>query len=466
MKSLKINWLLWIQALLFLGAVFLLYHIISNYSEIFSVLLNFLRIISPVLVGFVIAYFLSGACKLFERLIRRSKNELLQKRAGGISVAIVYLLAVGLIYLTGSFLIPLIIQNLIDFLNSLPELYRQVRDWAYGLDLGGVTEFVDLEEQINTFFQNFTIDDVTEHVQFGVASISGFVIDFTSGVFNAVIATIISIYTLLHKKKILAMVNRVVNIFIKEPRLSRVRAYFALANEMFYKFIKAQFLDACILGFLATILLTVLDVRFAVALGLFLGVCNMIPQFGSIFGTIVVIILTFITGTGTQALLVAVFLIILQQIDANVISPKIMGNALKINPILVISSLIIGGAYFGVIGMFVSIPIMAMLKIFFIDALEKREIANSVMPSQVYNVDDMEFDDGMWEDDVTTDEPSEGEVWSGDVSDGEGEVGNDGAASGEGEVGNADVSGGEDEVWNEDEEMDENIIDGEIVSEE
>ena len=445
MKNLKINWMLWIQALLFLGAVFLLYHIISNYSEIFAVILNFLRIISPVIVGFVIAYFLSGACKFFENLIRKStKNKFLQKRAGGVSVAIVYLLAIALIFMAGSFLVPLIAQNVMDFINSLPQLYLQARNWALNLDLGGISETIDLEEQINSFFENFTFADVTNHVQIGVASVSGFVVDITSGVFNTVIATIISIYTLLHKKKILAMLNRVLNIFIKEPRLSRVRSYFALANEMFYKFIKAQFLDACILGFLATILLTVLDVRFAVTLGFFLGVCNMIPQFGSIFGTIVVIVLTFVTGTGTQTLLVAISLTILQQIDANVISPKIMGNALKINPILVISSLIIGGAYFGVIGMFVSIPIMAMLKIFFVDALEKREIANSVMASQVYHVDDMEFDDEMTEDEMSD------ENWKD-----------------ENVVDSAEFEMDENVVDSADEvEMDENIIDGEIVSEE
>ena len=388
MKSLKINWLFWLQALIFLGAVFILYYIISNSGIIFSGLGNFLRIISPVIVGFVIAYLLSGPCNFFEKLIQRGASKtFVKKRARGLAVAIVYLLGVLLLYLVGLFLFPLIIQNIIDFIRSLPGLYIDVRVWVMSLDWEGLglSEMLNIEEQIQDFFNNVTFTDVTNHVQFGVYQVTGFVVNMTSGIFNAVIATIISIYASLHKNKILDMFNRVMNVFVKEKRLAQIRAYLSLANELFYKFIKAQFLDACILGFLATVILSILGVPFAVVLGLFLGVCNMIPQFGSIFGTIVTIAFTLIAGTPTQALMVAICLTILQQIDANVISPKIMGNALKINPILIIASLIVGGAYFGIIGMFLSIPIAALLKIFFIDALEKEEIRKSVVNGNGYH---------------------------------------------------------------------------------
>jgi predicted PurR-regulated permease PerM len=397
MKGLKINWLFWLQALIFIGVVFVIFNIIANYGAIFAGIGNFLRIISPVIVGFVIAYLLSGACNFFERIIEKNaKKPFVKKRARGFSVMIVYLLAVLLLYLTGLFLLPLIISNITEFILSLPELYREARIWILSFDWGGMSEVFDIEGQLQSFFDNFTIFDVMDHVQIGVYTVTGFVANMTSGVFNAVIATIISIYASLHKKKVLDMFNRVMNIFVKEPRLSKTRAHLYLANDLFYKFIKAQFLDACILGFLATILLSVLGVPFALILGLFLGVCNMIPQFGSIFGTIVTIMFTLITGTPTQALMVAIFLTILQQIDANVISPKIMGTALKINPILILSSLIIGGAYFGVIGMFLSIPIMAMLKILFIDTLEKEEIRKNMDNGNGYNGSyDDEFEDSI-----------------------------------------------------------------------
>ena len=398
MKSLKINWLFWLQALIFLGAVFILYYIISNSGAIFAAMGNFLRILSPVIVGFIIAYLLSGPCNFFEWMIQKSASRpFVKKRSRGLAVAIVYLLAVLLLYLAGLFLFPLIIRNIIDFIRSLPRLYVETRIWVMSLDWEGLglSEMLNIEYQIQDFFNNVTFADVTTHVQIGVYQVTGFVVNMTSGIFNAVIATIISIYASLHKNKILEMFNRVMNVFVKEQRLAQIRAYLSLANELFYKFIKAQFLDACILGFLSTVLLSFLGVPFAVVLGLFLGVCNMIPQFGSIFGTIVTILFTLIAGSPAQALMVAICLTILQQIDANVISPKIMGNALKINPILIIASLIVGGAYFGVIGMFLSIPIAALLKIFFIDALEKEEIKKSVVNDNGYHdvYDDYEYEE-------------------------------------------------------------------------
>ena len=409
MKSLNINWFFWLQALLFLGAVFILYNLIAGSSAIFAGLGNFLRIISPVIVGFVIAYLLSGACTLFERLIKKSISKpFVQKRARGISVMIVYLLVVLTLYLVGSFLFPIIIQNINDFIHySLPMIYIQARAWVMNVDWGGLSEMLNLEEQLQSFFDNFSLADVMEHAQFGVYQVTEFLVNITSGIFNAVIAIIISIYASLHKNKLLDMFNRVMNLFVKEPRLTQIRSYLTLANQLFYKFIKAQFLDACILGVLATILLTILGVPYAVVLGLFLGVCNMIPQFGSIFGTIVTIAFTLITGTPTQTLMVAACLIVLQQIDANVISPKIMGNALKINPILIISSLVVGGAYFGVIGMFLSIPIAAMLKILFIDALEKKESRSAVVGNGKHN--------DVYEDDFEEDEFEEDGIEGNDV---------------------------------------------------
>ena len=97
--------------------------------------------------------------------------------------------------------------------------------------------------------------------------------------------------------------------------------------------------------------------KFAVTLGILLGICNMIPYFGSIFASIVAGVITLFTGGVTQAITVLLVLLILQQIDGNIIGPRIMGDALNVNPILIIVSITIGGAYFGVLGMFLAVPV-------------------------------------------------------------------------------------------------------------
>ena len=142
-------------------------------------------------------------------------------------------------------------------------------------------------------------------------------------------------------------------------------------NKVFYKFVTSQFLDACIIAVLSTIVLTVLQVRFALSLGLLLGMANMIPYFGSIFASVVTAVITFFTGGLSQAVVTLISLTVLQQIDGNIIGPRIMAGALNLNPIIIIISITIGGAYFGILGMFLAVPAAAILKIVTMNWLEK-----------------------------------------------------------------------------------------------
>ena len=121
----------------------------------------------------------------------------------------------------------------------------------------------------------------------------------------------------------------------------------------------------------------ILGVRYAILLGFLIGLSNLIPYFGAIVGVGIAIIITIFTGGITQAIWLAIIVIILQQIDANIINPKIVGNSLKISPLLVIFAVTVGGAYFGVLGMFLAVPVFTVLKILIQDYIEyKNKIKN------------------------------------------------------------------------------------------
>ena len=109
--------------------------------------------------------------------------------------------------------------------------------------------------------------------------------------------------------------------------------------------------------------MSLLGVKYAVLLGFFIGLLNLIPYFGAIFAVAISAIITLVTGGLAQAIWMLVIVIILQQIDANIINPKIIGNSLEISPLIVIFAVTIGGAYFGVLGMFLAVPVAAVLKI-------------------------------------------------------------------------------------------------------
>ena len=155
-----------------------------------------------------------------------------------------------------------------------------------------------------------------------------------------------------------------------EKTCSKIGQYVDSTNRIFFKFISSQLLDAVIVGILVTIAISVIGVKYAVLLGFMIGLFNIIPYFGAIVAVAISVLITSITGGLSQALIMAIVVIILQQIDSNVINPKIIGNSLEISPLLVIFAVTVGGAYFGVLGMFLAVPIAAVLKIVVNDWIE------------------------------------------------------------------------------------------------
>ena len=145
------------------------------------------------------------------------------------------------------------------------------------------------------------------------------------------------------------------------------------SNQIFFKFISGQLIDAVVVGILVTIAMSIIGVKYSILLGFMIGLFNIIPYFGAIVAVGLSILITIITGGLSQAFWMALVVIILQQIDSNIINPKIIGDSLEISPLLVIIAVTIGGAYFGVLGMFLAVPIAAVFKIIINDWIEAKK---------------------------------------------------------------------------------------------
>lgn len=373
MKKLQINWSLWIQGLLFIAAAVMVFNTVMNISAILSSIRSFLSVISAVITAAVIAYILCRPCKWVEKWISKSKYSIIQKRSRGLAVLTVYLIMIASIYGILSFLFPLLINNIMDFVDFAPYLYIEVETFIMNFDWTNVEELFNIEDVNEVLFSGFDIQNVIGPLTQTLGTLTNIVLSAAFWLFDFSIALIISIYMLLHRDIIFITMGRIANLVMKRENVQMMKYYILKADDLFYKFIGVQFVDACIMGGLSIILLSLLNVRFAIFLGIFLGVSNMIPKFGSIFASFVVIGLTFVTGTFNQGIWTTILLTALQQIDGNVIGPMITGDALKINPILVFFSLIVGAAYFGIIGMFISIPVVTLVKIIFINIVEAKE---------------------------------------------------------------------------------------------
>jgi len=374
MKKLQINWLLWIQGLLFVAAAVTVFLAVVNFGTIMSAIGAFFSIISPIVMAAVIAYMLSRPCRWVEKWIKKAKKyPIIVKRARGLAVLFVYLVVIGIVYAVLSLLFPLLINNIADFIESVPVLYEATVDFVMDIEWASLDEMFSIREAIEEFFVDFDVQTVIGLATQYLGAITNFAISTAFWLFDFSLALIISIYMLLYKDVIFATVGRIANLVMKTENMQTLNYYIKQADDLFYKFIGAQFLDACIMGGLSIILLSILNVQFAVFLGIFLGIANMIPKFGSIIASVIVIALTFVTGDVNQGILTAILLTALQQFDGNVIGPLIMGDALMINPILVFFSLLVGAAYFGILGMFLSIPVAALAKIIIMNIIEAKE---------------------------------------------------------------------------------------------
>lgn len=342
---------------------------LDNFTAVTGVIGNFLNILAPFFVGIFIAYILYMPCRKFETLFRRSKVKFLKRRARTFSIITVYLIIVAIIVILFSFILPVVWDSIVDFVSNIQSYYETAIDRYNNLPQDSILK----SQQVNDFIDSIRHIDIREYFNFDrvMEYISG-AISAVTGIVDVFVAVIVSIYVLAERGKILTFVKRFAEAIFKERTYKNIDKYYKHSNEIFFKFIASQFLDAVVVGILVTIAMSIMGVRYAPLLGFFIGLFNMIPFVGAIIAVGISAIITLITGGLSQAIWMLIVTIILQQIDANIINPKIVGKSLKISPILVLFAVTIGGAYFGILGMFLAVPVIAIIKILIEDFVDYR----------------------------------------------------------------------------------------------
>lgn len=322
----------------------------------------------PFIIGLLIAYLFYIPCRKVENFYRNTKKtKWVAKKARILSIITVYIIAIFIIVLALNFVIPNILKSITDFVNNFGNYYNSTMQTIEALPEDSVWK----NEIIMNLAQNISEIDLKQYLNVeNIIQYAKGAINAVTGIFNIFVAFIVSVYLLAERKQILDFFKKLAAaIFPKDTYIIASR-YFNKSNEVFFRFIASQVLDAVIVGILTSIAMSVIGVKYAVLLGFMIGLFNLIPYFGAIIAVAVAIIITLFTGGIGQALLMAVIVIILQQIDANIINPKIIGNSLSISPLLVIFAVTVGGAYFGVLGMFLAVPVCTVIKLLIEEYIE------------------------------------------------------------------------------------------------
>ena len=341
--------------LLILGAVLFFFANNMNYlREIF-------RITQPVLWGVAISYIMNPVCTFFMQKTnwRWSLNIL-------VGYLLFFIIIAGFIFLV----IPIIGENLADFIKSLPSIARAIRDMLIEIEKDlSAGPLAPLVKQLN----------LGSYIELGFSKIGGLlngisklVLVFFKGLSQFILGLIISIYVLLNKESIKQKVFRFLRVRFTDERERAVGDFIRKADRTFGGFLSGKLLDSLIIGIIAFFGFLVLKAPYPLLLALIVGVTNIIPYFGPLIGGVPVVFIVMFVDV-KLAIYVAIFIFALQQLDGYYIGPKILGESIGVSPFWVILGVVIGGGFYGVVGMVLGVPTLALINSEFDDYLERRE---------------------------------------------------------------------------------------------
>ena len=324
-------------------AIIIVYKALDNFGDVVDVIGKFFGIISPFFVGIFIAYLLYIPCKKMEEAYKKSKRKFIKKNARGMSIISVYFIVAILIIILVSVILPVVIESIKDLVNNMQGYFEIAINNYNNLPSDSILKG-DWAQDVITNIQNINIKqyfNLDMIVQYAIGAVNA-----VTSIFDIFVAVIVSVYILSERDEILGFLKKFASAIFKDRTYKNIDKYFNNSNEIFFKFIASQFLDAIVVGILVTIAMTIMGIKYAPLLGFFIGLFNMIPYVGAIIAVAISAVITLITGGLTQAIWML-----------------IVGQSLKVRPLLVIFAITVGGAYFGMLGMFLAVPVSAVVRI-------------------------------------------------------------------------------------------------------
>lgn len=329
---------------------------------------NFLSIISPILYAILLAYLLNEPMKYIEKsiyslLIRKSKNKNFKYSflIRLLSIILILSLIIALLILIYNFLVPPIFKSIKDITNSLPQVQDKLKIWTNGIIESLNKNNIDVQNtgEISKDIVNkvaIITNKILNLVVSLISNLSTFLLDF-------VVTIILTIYFLADKERLIRQLKKLMRILLP-TKLSKILTVFLIdLDNIVGKFLLGEILDSIIVGIVSTILLLIIKHPFAVLIGVIAGITNIIPYVGPIIGAA----LAFFFGIFTSVplgIIGALLLLLYQQIDGNFIQPKIVGDKIGLSPVWILIVVLIGGSYFGALGMILSMPVAGLLRIY------------------------------------------------------------------------------------------------------
>lgn len=360
----------WFAWFLFAVLVISVYKLLDNFGDITNWIKELISVLMPFIMALLLAYLFYLPCRKVEKFYKKAKGKIIQKKARWLAIFTVYLIALIIIIVIIKCIVPPIYESLTELVTELPGYYKNAIETIETLPEESIINKINLKSII----ENLGTMNLTDFLNLQkIGEYAKGIIGFATTIFDIFVTIVVSMYLLAERSKIVEFARRLCGAIFNKNIYTHIGKYFRESNEIFFRFVSSQIIDAVIVGVLTSIAMTLLGVKYGILLGFMIGLFNLIPFLGAIIAIVLAIIITIFTGGISQAIWLAIIVIILQQIDANIINPKILGDSLEISPILIIFSITVVGAYFGIMGMFLAVPIVAIIKLLINDYIKYKE---------------------------------------------------------------------------------------------
>ena len=372
LKTLVSNMWYIVDLVAIIAIIFLM---IANWGVVLAVIGKFLTILMPFILGFFFACFINPLVKRVHSLLNRMKPGKGAKIKKAFSVIISYVVVIGVITVLLIYIIPQIKASIGELGNTIQDGYqymithqKELNEKIPFIGLGGGIEYIKEFAYKKIMSNGSEIIPYVYHVSSSLLTMS----------YNVLMGLVISIYIILDMKKLKRSARKVVYALSPKKKEQEVWETMKQCSHIFNGFLIGKMIDSLIIGILCLIAMSILKLPYALLLSLIVCITNMIPYFGPIIGAIPgVMIYLFIDIR--YAFIFALMILILQQFDGLYLGPKILGDQTGIKPLWVIFGITVGGAYFGVMGMFLGVPVVAvimyLLQLFLDKKLKKKNIS-------------------------------------------------------------------------------------------
>lgn len=350
--------------LLVFAAVLVL--VLMRFDQVWGAVLTVVGTVAPVFYGIVLAYILNVFVHFFEDVafkpLRNVKSKLWKRVRRPLAVALAYLL-VALVLVS---IIAFIIPGLIESMGILADTVQQTVPGYVTSAMDWLNEFAQENDLtfIQDFLRNFNWSNVLSSasavLRDFLSSLVGVTINVASGVFAAVMGFIFSVYMLMGKEKLLRGVKSTLLAFLPRPTAQKIGQIATLTNRMFFNFIRGQLLECVILGSLCYVGMSILQLDYALLISSVVTFGALIPILGAYIGAAVGVLILLLVHP-IDALIFLIFLLILQQVEGNMIYPRVVGSSIGLPPLWTLFAVVFWGGVLGIPGILFGTPATAVI---------------------------------------------------------------------------------------------------------